>query len=264
MLLWRNRCETAANELVPASLSRSISASPQRRTTRTRSRFYGQSATNRRGAIRSPWTEKGGICRLILRSLAPSHAQAFLFAYSLRDKTHAARHLTDDVPADAKQRRLEEVISAFHIGAKQRAAEEAGRVHLVLVEGPSRRSPEHLTGRTCTNRRVVFADTPVPCDWVRAVSATPLSADAAARAEDGSKVEAEGEGAEAQGRVLLDVLGLQPLVWLNPGDYVAVRPDGSSCFPLDASPPHSLCIVYLLRCFCAACAALMVSAKLHR
>jgi tRNA A37 methylthiotransferase MiaB len=39
--------------------------------------------------------------------------QAFMFAYSKRDKTHAARHLEDDVPADVKQRRLAEIIDTF-------------------------------------------------------------------------------------------------------------------------------------------------------
>lgn len=39
--------------------------------------------------------------------------QAFMFAYSRRDKTYAARHLEDDVPEDVKQRRLAEVIAVF-------------------------------------------------------------------------------------------------------------------------------------------------------
>lgn len=39
----------------------------------------------------------------------PWAAQAFLFAYSKRDKTHAARHYEDDVPPEVKQRRLEQV-----------------------------------------------------------------------------------------------------------------------------------------------------------
>jgi tRNA-2-methylthio-N6-dimethylallyladenosine synthase len=38
---------------------------------------------------------------------------AFLFSYSQRDKTHAARHLPDDVPADVKARRLAEAFEAY-------------------------------------------------------------------------------------------------------------------------------------------------------
>ena len=41
------------------------------------------------------------------------YEQAFMFAYSLRERTHAARHLRDDVPEAVKQRRLQEVIATF-------------------------------------------------------------------------------------------------------------------------------------------------------
>ena len=41
------------------------------------------------------------------------YEQAFMFAYSLRERTHAARHLHDDVPEAVKQRRLQEVIATF-------------------------------------------------------------------------------------------------------------------------------------------------------
>lgn len=82
--------------------------------------------------------------------------QAFLFAYSRRDRTHAARHLEDDVPGGVKQRRLREVIDAHRAALRDRSEAEVGRRHLVLVEGPSKRDASRLTGRTCGNRRVVF------------------------------------------------------------------------------------------------------------
>lgn len=41
------------------------------------------------------------------------YEQAFMFAYSLRERTHAARHLHDDVPEAVKQCRLQEVIATF-------------------------------------------------------------------------------------------------------------------------------------------------------
>ncbi len=90
---------------------------------------------------------------------------AFMFAYSRREKTAAARHLADDVPADVKQRRLAEVIATFREGATARAAAETGALHCVLVEGPSRRSADALTGRTDTNKRVVFDDVAVPLSF---------------------------------------------------------------------------------------------------
>lgn len=84
------------------------------------------------------------------------YEQAFMFAYSMREKTFAHRRLEDNVPEDVKGRRLREVISAFREGAEERNAVEVGRVHLVLVEGPSRKSSTEVMGRTDTNKVVVF------------------------------------------------------------------------------------------------------------
>uniref|UniRef100_A0A1D2A981 CDK5RAP1-like protein n=1 Tax=Auxenochlorella protothecoides TaxID=3075 RepID=A0A1D2A981_AUXPR len=87
---------------------------------------------------------------------------AFTFAYSDRERTHAARHLADDVAPAEKLRRLGELVAAHRAGLHRRAAEERGRTHLVLVEGASRRSPAVLTGRTDTFKRALFADVAVP------------------------------------------------------------------------------------------------------
>lgn len=95
----------------------------------------------------------------LLRAVRYEHA--FLFAYSERAKTAAARHLPDDVPPDVKQRRLAEAIAVFREGVAASAAAEVGATHCVLVEGPSRRDGARLTGRTDTNKRVVFDDEPV-------------------------------------------------------------------------------------------------------
>jgi hypothetical protein len=86
--------------------------------------------------------------------------QAFMFAYSLRDKTHATRTMEDDVSEETKSRRLQEIISVFrtNIIAKNRKI-ESGALHLVLVEGPSSKATAErptLTGRTSGNQRVVF------------------------------------------------------------------------------------------------------------
>lgn len=94
---------------------------------------------------------------------------AFLFAYSLRDKTPAARHLIDDVPEETKKRRLQELISTYREGLQRVSEEEIGSTHIVLVEGPSRKSSEaqpELTGRTDTFKRVVFPDMSVPATLV--------------------------------------------------------------------------------------------------
>jgi tRNA A37 methylthiotransferase MiaB len=93
------------------------------------------------------------------------YEQAYMFAYSLRERTHAAYHLQDDVPEAVKQRRLQEVIATFREGAAARNAAEVGRLHLVLVEGPARRSSAEVpqvSGRTDTYKRVVLPDAAVP------------------------------------------------------------------------------------------------------
>lgn len=56
-----------------------------------------------------------------------------MFAYSEREKTHAARHLPDDVPADIKSRRLQEIIATFRDGQLRQNEAEIGRTQLVRL-----------------------------------------------------------------------------------------------------------------------------------
>uniref|UniRef100_A0A8C3IW54 Mitochondrial tRNA methylthiotransferase CDK5RAP1 n=1 Tax=Chrysemys picta bellii TaxID=8478 RepID=A0A8C3IW54_CHRPI len=83
----------------------------------------------------------------------------FLFAYSMRQKTRAYHRLQDDVPAEVKRRRLEELISVFREEATRANGAMVGRSQLVLVEGPSKRSAAELCGRNDGNIRVIFPDT---------------------------------------------------------------------------------------------------------
>lgn len=93
------------------------------------------------------------------------YEQAYLFAYSMREKTHAHRVLQDNVPADVKQRRLQELIDVFRekVHAKN-VRVETGRLRLVLVEGPTKKQNQELLelgsatwhGRTDQNKRVLF------------------------------------------------------------------------------------------------------------
>ncbi|MBD2720942.1 tRNA (N6-isopentenyl adenosine(37)-C2)-methylthiotransferase MiaB [Hymenobacter armeniacus] len=78
------------------------------------------------------------------------------FFYSERPGTLAARKLEDDIPLEVKKRRLQEVIDRQQIHARARYARMVGRVHQVLVEGPSKRSAEHLSGRNSQNQVVIF------------------------------------------------------------------------------------------------------------
>ncbi|CAM9365651.1 unnamed protein product [Scytosiphon promiscuus] len=129
--------------------------------------------------------------------------QAFMYAYSLREKTRAARRLQDDVPPEVKQRRLEEVIETFRRNAlAKNLEEEIGMDRLVLVEGQSRRSSEEapeLTGRTDGNKRVVFPD-------VGVIDGLGRSLDGLSRASDGLSVKQQ-----------------QQSVVLRPGDYAVVN-----------------------------------------
>uniref|UniRef100_A0A667YK92 Mitochondrial tRNA methylthiotransferase CDK5RAP1 n=1 Tax=Myripristis murdjan TaxID=586833 RepID=A0A667YK92_9TELE len=80
----------------------------------------------------------------------------FLFAYSMRNKTHAFHKLQDDVPAEVKQRRLQECISVFREEALKVNASLIGSTQLVLVEGESKRSASDLCGRSDGNVKVIF------------------------------------------------------------------------------------------------------------
>ena len=81
---------------------------------------------------------------------------AFMFAYSERPGTLASRKYPDDVPADEKVRRLNEIIALQTRKSAESYAAQLGREHLVLVEGPSKRNPEELCGRASNNMMCVF------------------------------------------------------------------------------------------------------------
>lgn len=92
--------------------------------------------------------------------------QAFMFAYSVRARTHAAHHMEDNVPQEIKLRRLREIIHTFgEVITRKNHIEESDRLHVVLVQGPSRRStiddPKH-TGLTDTSKRCVFPSQEMP------------------------------------------------------------------------------------------------------
>ncbi|PEN12273.1 tRNA (N6-isopentenyl adenosine(37)-C2)-methylthiotransferase MiaB [Longibacter salinarum] len=81
---------------------------------------------------------------------------AFTFKYSERPQTYAHRKYEDDVPEEVKQRRLEEIITLQRQHAAESNKQEIGKVHTVLIEGPSKKSDEEFFGRTDTNKGVVF------------------------------------------------------------------------------------------------------------
>lgn len=86
-----------------------------------------------------------------------------MFAYSMREKTHANRNYSDDVPEGVKQRRLTELIEAFRETTGKCYDSQLGSVQLVLVEGPNKRAPDtELMGKSDRGHRVSFINVPVP------------------------------------------------------------------------------------------------------
>lgn len=81
---------------------------------------------------------------------------AFMFAYSDRPGTLANRTMQDDVPADIKNRRLNQIIDLQNRKSLERYRAMIGKTVEVLVEGPSKRDPAQLCGRASNNMMCVF------------------------------------------------------------------------------------------------------------
>ncbi|XP_020218021.1 CDK5RAP1-like protein [Cajanus cajan] len=94
---------------------------------------------------------------------AVSYDMAFMFAYSMREKTHAHRNYVDDVPEEIKQKRLAELIEVFRESTGKCFDSQIGTTQLVLVEGPNKRAPDtELMGKSDKGHRVLFVNTPIP------------------------------------------------------------------------------------------------------
>ena len=81
---------------------------------------------------------------------------AFMFKYSERPGTFAAKNLEDNIPEDEKVRRLQGMIDLQNKLSEESNLRDVGKVFEVLVEGFSKRSREQLFGRTSQNKVVIF------------------------------------------------------------------------------------------------------------
>ena len=81
---------------------------------------------------------------------------AYMFYYSERPGTLAARHYPDDVPLDVKTRRLNEIIALQSELSLKSNQNDIGKTFRVLVEGPSKKNPEELCGRSGSDKMCVF------------------------------------------------------------------------------------------------------------
>jgi tRNA A37 methylthiotransferase MiaB len=80
---------------------------------------------------------------------------AFLFAYSMREKTHAHRKMQDDVPEDVKQARLVRMIEIFKRNQLLKWKAEVGNHHLVLIDKEGKKENQ-WSGITDTQKRAII------------------------------------------------------------------------------------------------------------
>jgi len=80
----------------------------------------------------------------------------YMFAYSERPGTMAARKLVDDVPLETKKRRLQEVVDLQQKLSLERTQRFVGQIVEVLIEKESKKSAAYWSGRNSQNTTVVF------------------------------------------------------------------------------------------------------------
>ncbi len=81
---------------------------------------------------------------------------AFMFKYSERPGTYAAKNLPDNIPDEIKGKRLQEIIALQNSLSLKSNRADIGKVFEVLAEGLSKKSDQELFGRTSQNKVVVF------------------------------------------------------------------------------------------------------------
>lgn len=118
---------------------------------------------------------------------------AFMFKYSERPGTYAAKYLEDDVPEETKLRRLNEMIALQNELSLSSNKSDIGKQFEVLVEGVSKKSPNELFGRTSQNKVVVFPKVKacigsfVQVEVLEATSATLLGREVSTEVEQGQQ-----------------------------------------------------------------------------
>lgn len=144
---------------------------------------------------------------------------AYMFKYSERPKTLAARKHEDNVPEEVKGRRLAEIIEAQKLSSATRMASYVGQVHEVLIEGVSKRSDEHMYGRNTQNSVVI-----VPRSGSQSVVR-------------GSQAARESDGLDAASRTTRPT-NHEPRTTgeLRPGDLIKVRITSATAGSLQGEP----------------------------
>lgn len=97
-----------------------------------------------------------------------NYSMSYMFAYSERPGTPAAKKFKDDVPEEVKKRRLDEVIRLQNQLSYKHNTADIGKTFKVLIEGDSKRSDQEFKGRNSQNKMIVFPkkETLRPGDYV--------------------------------------------------------------------------------------------------
>jgi tRNA-2-methylthio-N6-dimethylallyladenosine synthase len=82
---------------------------------------------------------------------------SYMFFYSERPGTLAARRFKDDVPLDVKKRRLDEIVKLQNKLSQESNRKDIGKTFKVLIEGNSKKSENDWAGRSSQNKTVVFS-----------------------------------------------------------------------------------------------------------
>jgi len=95
-------------------------------------------------------------------------SMSYMFYYSERPGTPAAKKLQDDVPEEIKKRRLQEVVDCQRLVSLEHNLADVGKVFKVLVEGDSKKSSQDFKGRNSQNKMINFpkVDGVKPGDYV--------------------------------------------------------------------------------------------------
>ncbi len=100
---------------------------------------------------------------------------AYMYYYSERPGTLAARRYTDDIPEATKKSRLQEIISLHRQQSLASMQRDVGKTFTVLIEGESKKSDQYWAGRNDQNKVLVFpknGDAHRPGDYVRVTVGT--------------------------------------------------------------------------------------------
>ncbi|MBK6364182.1 MAG: tRNA (N6-isopentenyl adenosine(37)-C2)-methylthiotransferase MiaB [Saprospiraceae bacterium] len=97
-----------------------------------------------------------------------NYSMSYMFFYSERPGTLAARKFKDDIPEEIKKRRLNEIVELQRNISLKHNLKDVGKTFEVLIEGDSKKSDQYFKGRNSQNKMVVFPKLPglKPGDYV--------------------------------------------------------------------------------------------------